>query len=128
MIRRVVASYLKKLADLEHDFTQEVHNRKVDKWEGRQLDKLDPYRVLNRRVKEQRDENKNNIWLQKAIEDPGNAGREYLLQGKIKGVEPEFVDAVEQFINSKPEHLRSGEAASFVLMGVPVQHLVAKRP
>lgn len=124
MIRRIVASYLKKLADLEHDFAAELRRRKVDKWEGQQLDKLDPERVLHRRVKDLRDKSPSRSWLDAAVKDPTGVGLDLLQQRKIKGDEPEFVEAVTELIEKLQGPSRERRVDEFLSLGVPIRHLV----
>lgn len=138
MIRRIVASYLKKLADLEDDFAaerrrreeerrrreEELHHSKVDKWEEKRLDELDPERVLHRRVKDLRDKSPSRSWLDAAVKDPTGVGLDLLQQRKIQGDEPEFVEAVTELIEKLQGPSRERRVDEFLSLGVPIRHLV----
>lgn len=123
MLRRVILSYLKKCADLQHDFAAEVRKRQIDKWEQSQLDKLDPTRVLERRKLEVQNKERKSILLNQAMENPQTKGLELIAQGLITGKESEFVDAVQKFIEDQPRQNRDALTKQFEEAGVPLREV-----
>jgi len=125
MLRRVILSYLKRVADLQQDFAAEVRKRQVDKWEKSQLDKLNPGRVLERRMLEIQKKENSTLHLREAIESPLSRGLELIDQGLITGNEPEFVYAVQKFIEDQPRDKRDALSRKFEEKKVPLSAITS---
>jgi len=132
--KRVILSYLKKLADLEHDFAKEVSRR----WEKgtenvisealheRQKAKFlksieEPHKKKFDKVRQDPE-----FWMNVAVNDPKDSGLRLVSEGKIKGTEKEFVDAVVEYLSDVPEKDREAYINLFVKADVPVGHLRQK--